>query len=211
MAKIQNHFRNMFLAGVFGSIPVVVTAFIIWYVDSRTRPVGHWVMQYFFQRNSDAPFLGVGLALVTIYLVGLITTSLLGKFVLKIVDRLLMSLPVLGQLYLAWKQVALTPGGTEGIFSKVALIPDEAGHTLLLGFTSGRPIEGNPNVICVFVPAAPNPVNGRIYFVRKEVCELVDMSTEEAFKIILSTGNYVPTQVGAAAETHFGRRLIRGT
>ena len=130
MAKLQNHFRNAFLAGIFGSIPVVVTAFIIWYVDSRTRPVGHWVMQSFFHRDRDAPFLGVGLAVISIFLVGLITTSLLGKFILRIVDRLLLSLPFLGQLYLAWKQVALTPGGTEGIFSKVALIPDEAGHTL---------------------------------------------------------------------------------
>jgi uncharacterized membrane protein len=200
---MQKHLRNTFLAGVFGAIPLVITGFIVWYVDSKTRPVGHWVMEQTFHVDRDVPFLGVAAALLAIYLVGILTTSLLGQFLLKIVDRILLRLPVLGQIYLAWKQIALTPGGTEGIFSKVALIPDQAGHTLLLGFTSGRPLEDQPNVICVWVPAAPNPVNGRLYFVRMEMCEMVDLSTEEAFKIILSTGNYVPQQVGAAAAMHF--------
>ncbi|HWE04024.1 MAG TPA: DUF502 domain-containing protein [Tepidisphaeraceae bacterium] len=203
MSSVQKHLRNTFLAGVFGAIPLVITGFIVWYVDSKTRPVGHWVMEQAFHVDRDVPFLGVVAALVAIYLVGILTTSLLGQFLLKMIDRILLRLPVLGQIYLAWKQIALTPGGTEGIFSKVALIPDQAGHTLLLGFTSGRPLEDQPNVMCVWVPAAPNPVNGRLYFVRIETCEMVDLSTEEAFKIILSTGNYVPPQVGAAAAAHF--------
>src|SRR4029079_16629915 len=111
---------------------------------------------------------------------------------------LILRLPVLKQFYVAWKQIALTPGGTEGTFSKVVLIPDETGATHLLGFTCGRPIENEPNTLCVFVPAAPNPVNGRLYFVHRERCQFVDVTPEEAFKVILSTGNYVPPGVGEA-------------
>ena len=46
--------------------------------------------------------------------------------------------------------------------------------------------------------AAPNPINGRLYFVHREKCQFVDVTPEEAFKVILSTGNYVPPGVGAA-------------
>ncbi len=197
MLKFQTHFRNTFLAGIFAAIPVAVTVFIVWWVESRTRPISHWLL------GREIPFVGVGIALLAIYASGLIATTLVGKFVLRGIDLSLKRLPVIRQVYNGWKQVALTPGGTEGIFSKVALIPDEAGQTLLLGFTSGRPLDDQPNVLCVFVPASPNPVNGRLYFVRRETCQLVELSTEEAFKIILSTGNYVPREIGAAAAAHF--------
>jgi uncharacterized membrane protein len=142
-------------------------------------------------------------ALVAIYLAGLVATTLLGRFFLKIVDRLLISLPGFRQLYTAWKQIALTPGGTEGVFSKVVVIPDETGATHLLGFCNGRPVEGDENTFCVFVPAAPNPINGRLYFVHREKCEFVNVTPEEAFKVILSTGNYVPPGVGEATRKIF--------
>ena len=76
------------------AIPLVITGFIVWYVDSKTRPVGHWVMEQAFHVDRDVPFLGVVAALVAIYLVGILTTSLLGQFLLKIVDSILMRLPV---------------------------------------------------------------------------------------------------------------------
>jgi len=45
---------------------------------------------------------------------------------------------------------------------------------------------------CVFIPSSPNPITGRLYFIRASRCQFIDMTTEEAFKVILSTGNYVP-------------------
>ena len=199
MAQLQKHVRNTFLAGVFAAVPIVVTVFILWWVESKTRPGAHYLLVRFFHVDRDIPFLGVVLAIAGIYLVGAITTSLLGRFVLGTIDRILLRVPVLRQVYSGWKQVALTPGGTEGIFSRVALINDEPGHSLVLGFTNGRPVEGTPDVICVFVPYAPNPVTGQLRLVKRASCRMLEISTEDAFKIILSTGNYVPAPVGAAA------------
>jgi uncharacterized membrane protein len=193
MISFQKHLRNTFLAGIFSVVPLAVTAFIIWWVEYHTRPIS----QFLFHR--EIPVVGILIAIGSIYGAGLVATTLLGKWVLGIIDALLLRLPIVGQIYLAWKQIALTPGGTEGVFSKVALIPNESGKTLMLGFTSARPVEGHPDILCVFVPSCPNPVMGRLYLVRRELCQLVDLSTEEAFKIILSTGNYVPAALGDAA------------
>jgi uncharacterized membrane protein len=194
LSRIQNHLRKTFLAGILAAVPLAVTAFVIWYIDSKTR----FITQALF--HVQIPFLGVAIAIVAIYFCGLLATSLLGRFFLNIVDKVLSRVPILRQLYIAWKQIALTPGGTEGTFSRVVLIPDETGATHLLGFCSGRPLEGDPDTYCVFVPAAPNPINGRLYFVHREKCVFIELSTEEAFKVVLSTGNYIPPEVGAAAK-----------
>ena len=189
---LQTHFRQTFLAGIFAVVPLAVTAFIIYWINDKATGVTQWVT------GRRIPVIGIFVALVAIYLAGLVATTLLGRFFLKIIDRVLASVPVLRTLYTAWKQVALTPGGTEGVFSKVVVIPDETGATYLLGFSNGRPIDGDADTYCVFVPAAPNPINGRLYFVHREKCQFVDVTPEEAFKVILSTGNYVPPGVGAA-------------
>ena len=195
MSRLNNHLRQTFLAGILSAIPIAVTGFIVRYVDNKTRFIT------FALFHVEIPFLGVVIAIAAIYLCGLLATSLLGRFFLGVVDKVLSRVPILRQLYIAWKQIALTPGGTEGTFSKVVLIRDETGATHLMGFCSGRPLQGDVNTFCVFVPAAPNPVSGRLLFVHREKCVFIDISTEEAFKVILSTGNYVPTEIGAVSRT----------
>jgi uncharacterized membrane protein len=194
-SPLQMHLRQTFLAGIFAVVPVAVTVFIIYWVDLKTSFISEKLFGH------AIPFLGVLVAIVGIYVAGLIATSIIGRSLLWLIDSFLSRVPGLRQLYVAWKQVALTPGGTEGIFSRVVLIPDETGATQLLGFTSGRAIEGDPNTLCVFVPAAPNPINGRLYFVHRSRCQMVDVSVEEAFKVVLSTGNYVPPAIGEATKS----------
>jgi uncharacterized membrane protein len=188
----QAHIRQTFIAGIFAAVPLAVTIFIVWWIDDKMSAVS----RYLFHR--PIPFhLGVLVAIGTIYVAGLLTRSLLGKFLLRLVDGILMRLPVVRQLYLGWKQIALTPGGSEGTFSRVVLIPDEFGSMKLMGFTSGRIVEADEPYYCVFVPSSPNPITGRLYFVPLEKCQVIDMTAEEAFKVVLSTGNYVPPLIPA--------------
>jgi uncharacterized membrane protein len=193
MQTASSHLRNTFLAGIFAATPLAITAFVIWYVEHLTRqPV-----RALFGVN--IPFLGVLIAIGLIYALGLAVSSIIGRLLLKFVDHVLLRVPMLKAVYQGWKQVVLTPGGTEGIFSRVALVTVENEAAPMLAFTSGRPVEGIEEVICVFVPNVPNAVTGRLYFVRRDRCRVLEMTTEEAFKVILSTGNYVPTEIGAAA------------
>lgn len=182
----QGRIRRTFVAGIFAFVPLAVTVFIIYWIDKQTRGITSWLFGH------SIPFLGVLITLAAIYVTGMITSSLVGKFFLRLLDRVLMRLPIIRQLYLGWKQIALTPGGTEGTFSHVVLVPDESGQMRMMGFTSGRVLEGDPPCYCVFVPSAPNPVTGRLYFVEIEKCRILTITPEEAFKVVLSTGNYIP-------------------
>jgi uncharacterized membrane protein len=190
--RISSHLRKTFFAGIFAAIPLAVTAFILWYVESRTREIARGAL------GLDIPFIGIVLTVALVYLTGLAVTSIVGKFFLGLLDRVLSRLPVLREVYRAWKQVSLTPTGTSGIFSKVVLIADETGRFRMIGFSTGQPIPGDPSTTAVFVPAAPNPTSGRIYFVSLSCCQILDMSADEAFKLILSGGTYIPAAVGSA-------------
>lgn len=185
--------RTTFIAGIFAFIPLAVTAFILWWVDDKTVIFTSWLFGHRIH------FLGVLLTLAAIYATGVLTNSLVGKYFLRLVDAIIMRLPGIRLLYQGWKQIALTPGGTEGTFSKVVLIPDETGTMRLMGFCSGRLIEADEPCYCVFIPSSPNPITGRLYFIRANRCQFIQMSTEEAFKVILSTGNYVPPIVAVEA------------
>jgi uncharacterized membrane protein len=190
MGRIQVHLRNKLVAGALAAIPLVVTVFILWWVDSKARAIF----------NVDQPFVGIGIALAGLYLLGLFVTSFVGQFLLGAVDAVLRRLPGLRDLYRSWKQVALTTDTHDGIFAHVVLIPGDGG-TRVLGFTSAKGIERDAATWCVFVPASPNPTSGRLFFVPSKACVLVDMSSQEALKLVISSGSYVPAAIGDATAT----------
>jgi uncharacterized membrane protein len=192
--SMQNHLRNTFLSGIFAAIPIAATVFIIYYIDQQTRGVSEILV------GRRIPLLGVIVAIVAIYLLGLFVTSIIGKYILRLIDRMLLRMPILRDAYKAWKHVSITPGGKEGVFAKVVLIPVENGTMRQMGFTSGEGIDGDEQTWCVFVPAAPNPVSGRLYFVPGKDCLVLDLSAEEAFKLLISGGNYVPPEIGRALQ-----------
>ena len=190
---MQAHFRKTFLAGAFAVIPVAVTVVIGIYAEHATRPLSRPIF------GRDVEGLGILVALVLIYVAGLFVTSLVGRVLLGWTDALLDRLPLLRELYRAWKQVSLSPGGGEGIYGKVVLVPDgPPGSPLVLAFSTGETIAPGATHVAAFVPNVPNPVTGRVVFARVADVVPTTLSAEEAFKMLLSSGNYVPAELATA-------------
>lgn len=188
MSTVQNHLKKTMLSGAFAAIPIAITIAIVVYIEHMTRAPLQAI-------GINIPGLGIVLALMLIYLTGLFVSSLVGRFFLRQLDQLLQRLPFLRDLYKAWKQISFTPGGGEGIYSKVVLVPDGRGAQHVIGFSSMESIGAQSETVAVFVPNAPNPVTGRVAFIKRaDVIEL-PLTAEEAFKILLSSGNYVPAEV----------------
>lgn len=188
--RIERHLRKTLLTGVFAAIPLAMTVAIVVYIEHKSREPARDLL------GLDIPFIGVLFAIGIIYVLGLIVTSIVGKWLLGALDRLLLRVPVLADVYKAWKQISLTPGGREGIYSEVVLVPDGANH--VLGFTSGDPLEGDPKHCMVYIPESPNPMSGRLVVASIAECLRTGLSAEEAFKMILSGGNYVPESIARA-------------
>lgn len=191
------HLRKTFLAGAFAAIPVVVTIAIVVYVEHLTRVLTRPIF------GQEVPGVGVVIAIVLIYFVGLFVSSIVGRFFIRLTDRILHRLPLLRELYVAWKQISFSPGGGEGIYGKVVVIPDgPPGSPRVLAFSTGEPIAAGASLVACFVPNVPNPVTGRVVFVPSADVTITTLTAEEAFKILLSSGNYVPAElVGLTSQT----------
>jgi uncharacterized membrane protein len=186
MSGLSKHVRQKFVAGLIAAIPVTITLVLVFYVDSMVQKVVR--LPY--------PFLGILLSLVVIYFLGVFVTSLVGRYLLRTFDYVLERIPGLRDLYRTWKQLLVTPDLDTGMFAKVLLLPDESGQHFLLGFTTGRPIGGDGDRLCVFVPNSPNPITGRLYFVSAKRCHFLPVSSKDALKTIVSSGNYLPVGFG---------------
>jgi uncharacterized membrane protein len=184
MQWLLKHLRNKFLAGALAAVPLVVVGYGILFIEQSTRPLARAV-------GVDVPGLGVVLSLVAVYVLGLFVTSVLGVFALSWLDHALQRIPGLKFLYQAWKDVLIVPQGRGEIFQQVVLIPLPGG-TGQIGFTSGEPVAHDPASITVFVPNCPNPMFGRLIVAERKACIPLDMPLVDAFKHLLSTGNYTP-------------------
>jgi len=192
MGRVQTHVRNKLVAGTLAAIPVAVTLFILWYIDSAAR--GLFGIRY--------PVAGLLVGIGGLYVLGLFVTSLVGRWILGGADALLVHIPGLRDLYQSWKQMAFSPEGDEGIFARVVLVPDETGKMSMMGFSTRKPVEGDPETVCVFVPGSPNPTSGRLYFVPARECLVLDLPARVALKILISGGNYVPAEIGRQLQAH---------
>jgi uncharacterized membrane protein len=193
MEGLQAHLRNKFLAGIIAAVPIVVIVVGALWVEEKTRPLAEFVGLPF-------PGFGILIVLVAVYLLGLIVTSLLGRWALGRVDRLLGRIPGLKLLYQAWKDVLVVSPGRKDMLSQVVLVPALEGQGVQIAFTNGEPTPGGPSKLCVFLPNVPNPVTGRLLLIERDRCQPVQLSMEEAFKVLLSTGNYLPAALASAGK-----------
>ncbi len=144
------------------------------------------------------PGMGVVMALVIVFVTGLLTTNLIGARLVHFWHEVLHRIPVVNSIYSSVKQISDTLFSSTGqAFRKALLVrwPNERMWTI--AFLTGKPggdvaVHLPGDYISVYVPTTPNPTGG--YFVivaRKDVIEL-DMSVDEALKYIISMGVVPP-------------------
>ncbi len=144
------------------------------------------------------PGLGVILTFTLLIATGSLAANFFGKKLLDAWEAILARIPLVSWVYLGVKKVAetlLSPSGQS--FRKVLLIEyPRKGIWSLCFQTSSSLAEVQARtakeVLCVFVPTTPNPTSGFVMMVpRDEVTEL-DMTVDQALRMIISLGVVVP-------------------
>ena len=135
--------------------------------------------------------------LVILYLIGLISTLVMGKRLLGSIEELIKHVPVAGTVYGASKQVVEAFGGTDKpIHNSVVLVEFPRTGCKALGFLTGFVVlNGNRRYGKVIIPTAPNPTTGFFELIPPDQIEEIDVSVEEAFKMILSVGLISPERM----------------
>ena len=152
--------------------------------------------------NISASTCGVIIFLIFTVLVGWVAKGLIGRSMILFAESLVNRMPVVRSIYSGVKQIAETVfAQSERSFEKACLVEYPRKGIWAIGFISTE-ARGEINqkartdgaVLSVFVPTTPNPTSGfLLYFPREDVIEL-DMSIEDAAKLVISAGLVYPDQ-----------------
>ena len=146
----------------------------------------------------NIPGLGVILVVLILLLTGFLASNYLGRMLLGLGNELLEHIPLVRSVYSAAKQISDTLFTNKGkSFRKVVLIRYPQKDTWSLAFQTSESL-GEVNakmpghMVSVFVPTTPNPTSGFLLMVPQEDMIELEMSVDDALKMIISLGVIVP-------------------
>lgn len=150
---------------------------------------------------------GLFIAIMLIYLAGVLLGNIMGKSVYARIERLITHIPGFKQVYPHVKQVVdMIMGDNKLAFSKVVIVEYPSAGIWTVGFLTGnsiREIDGpaGGKVVSVFIPTSPTPFTGFTINLPKEKVIEIQMSIEEALRFVITAGvlapGVIPPEAGA--------------
>ena len=202
--------RRYFVAGVLFFAPIGVTvwaiAWIIQRLDNLLLPRVLALLMPGLEEPPQLPLVGALFTLLVILLMGVIARHFFGHEFVRTWERLLARVPVARNIYAAVKQLfeAIFRAGDETRFNRVVMIEYPRKGIYALAFTTGpargrlQTVGGQSMVNC-FLPTTPNPTSGYYLLVPESDVQELEISVEDAFKLVMSAGLVSPEE-GAGAE-----------
>ena len=193
-------FRNYFFTGILVTVPILITLYVTWivitFIDIK---VAGLLPEYLNFREAfpyQIPGLGLIIVIIFVTLVGALTPGLIGRTFLRFGERIVSKMPVVRSIYSAIKQIMETVMSTNSnSFREVVLVQYPRKELWVIGFVTGstkgevkRTLSKDKNLINVFIPTTPNPTSGFLLFVPKKDLIYLDMSVEQAVKMVISGG-----------------------
>lgn len=155
----------------------------------------------------------LALAVFLIGTVGLLARNYFGKRMIEWVDSALMRVPLLNKVYGATKQVnEAFSTSNKSAFRTVVLVEFPHPGSYSIGFITSDQHDAvqaklGQRVVCVFVPATPNPTSGFLLMVPEDKAIKLDMTVADAIKYVISLGAILP---GSTEGKGSSRRLVSG-
>jgi uncharacterized membrane protein len=203
--------RASFLTGLVVVLPVGLTLYIAWafigWIDGWILPLipaayqPEALLERMFGPDVNFPVRGLGVIVFLIFtiIIGWIAKGLIGRSVINWAEGLLDRTPVVRSVYSGVKQVTETFFGTkEKSFDKTCLVEFPRKGAWALGFVASKPkgeiaerLPGGEDYVGVFVALTPF-TSGALIFVPARDVIMLDMSTEDTAKMVVSAGLVTP-------------------
>jgi uncharacterized membrane protein len=206
LQRLKQDLKNDLIAGLLVVIPLATT---IWLSVSTAR----WAINLFTRIPKQInPFddlnpiltdvlnfsVGFTVPLLSILIIGLMARNIAGRWLLDFGERFLQAIPLAGSVYKTLKQILETLlSDSKSKFRRVVLVEYPRKGVWTMGFVTGKISPQLQNhlqqeVISVFIPTTPNPTSGWYTVVPQEEALDLDISIEDAFKILISGGIVSP-------------------
>ena len=196
--------RNYFISGLLFWIPLALTVLVIkFFLELINNLVPQqYLPEAIFNLDTTIPGSGIILIVLIILVTGVLVTNILGRRLVSLWEKALNKIPGFRNVYNVLKKVSDTVFNTSTeSFRKAFLIQYPSKGIWVIAFQSGdykgeaESIIGE-EIMNLFVPTTPNPTSGFFVMMAKKDAFELDMSVEEAFKLVISAGVVTPNSVG---------------
>tara|TARA_B000000475_G_scaffold39950_1_gene29679 strand:+ start:1135 stop:1764 length:630 start_codon:yes stop_codon:yes gene_type:complete len=208
MLKILTRLRNYLISGLLFWIPLILTVIVIkFFLEFINSLVPQeYLPEAIFNLNTSIPGSGIILLFIIILITGVLVTNILGRRLVALWEKLLNRIPGFRNIYNILKKVSDTVLNTSSqSFKKAFLIQYPSKGIWVIAFQSGdykgeaESIIGE-ETINLFVPTTPNPTSGFFVLIPKKDAFELDISVEDAFKLVISAGVVTPNDVKIKAK-----------
>lgn len=204
--------RASFLTGLVVVLPVGLTIYVIWsvigWIDSWILPLipAYWqpdaLLRDYFGDNVHFSLRGVGVVVFFVFtiMIGWVAKGLIGRSVIARGERLVNRMPLVSSVYTGIKQIAETVfAKSEKSFDRTCLVQFPTPGVWAVGFVAAKPkgeiaarLPNADDMITVFVALTPLTSGFLVYVPARDVI-ILDMTLEEAFKLVISAGLVYPS------------------
>ena len=197
MNKFFGFIRLNFFSGLIIFVPFILTIYLVLETGKWLNSfVGLTPARFIQLPPSTAPLLSelilfiIALCffvlIITIF--GLATKNLLGKVLVGFGEKTISKIPLANAGFTTTKQISkiiFTEGEKE---KNVVLVEYPRVGVYCLGFVTQNIESQGMDKLPVFIPTSPNPSSGFLVFFKNEDIKRLDISADDAFKLILSGG-----------------------
>ena len=196
--------RGYFLTGIVVTAPVGLTFYVailfIGFIDSKVRNIIPVKYQYDSMLPIEIPGIGLLFVFILLTFIGFLTAGIVGRFIIKLGERIISRLPIIRSVYGALKQIFESVlASSSRSFREVVLVEYPRKGIWAIGFitgaTKGEVQDSTKNeMVNVFLPTTPNPTSGFLLFLPKKDIQRLSMTVEEGIKMIISAGMLTPEE-----------------
>lgn len=203
--------RSSFLTGLVVVLPIGLTIYLIWtvigWIDGWILPLipaayqPEALVEFYFGPDANYPVRGVGVIVFLVFtiIVGWIGKGLIGRSMIGWGEAVVDRMPIIRSVYTGIKQIAETMfNKTDASFDKTCLVEFPRPGVWALGFVSSKAkgeiaakLPGGADIISVFIGLTPF-TSGFLVFVPRSEVILLDMSMDDAAKMVVSGGLVYP-------------------
>ncbi len=197
MKSFAKHLKTYILRGVIAIIPLSLTGLVVYIIYvSIDRKILLLVKNV---SGISFPGMGIGILLIVLYVAGFISTWVLGKQVLNLIEKSTSKIPIINTTYQIGKQLSSTLSLPERqVFKRVVLVDFLKPGIWTVGFVTGEVIDrknNNEKLLKVYIPTPPNPTSGTMVLVRESQTRDPGWTIEQALRSVISGGIIGPEEI----------------
>ncbi len=189
----MNALSRTFLKGLLAFLPVFLTVYGVYYFFAWLNRFSNGLLSLVLPAVPDIPGLGIAIGVLLIFLLGLLVSSRLTRWIYHLIETPLKQLPIIKELYIALSQLTefLTPMDADESRSQVVSVRHPDHDVVMIGLltrddVSDLNLQGkNQDRVAVYLPMSYQ-VGGFTVFVPREWISAMDIPVETAMRETLT-------------------------